>query len=194
MSTVELSIELYCREESIGNCSTCSPDCTCNYCPCPLGYTGDDCSINIDDCEGETCNNRGTCQDLIGSFRCQCDSGFEGDRCEIRSGLLNYQLTVQIFSVNNTNHSLADSSCRDCCDELSLFCDLSVQYCIRPINSSNSNSSSSNIEAACSNYLKYTSQVYMDAGVVNFVATNDPIQRHVITNLLDVRNELINSN
>lgn len=185
---VELSIELYCNEQHDGNCSLCSPLCTCNFCPCPLGYTGDGCSINIDYCEGVTCSNRGQCLDFVGSFQCRCDPGFEGDLCEIRSALRNYQLTVQVMSVNNSNNSLANTSCTLCCDRTSRLCDLSVQFCIRPIGLAFSNTSSSNINSQCSDYFTYRSHVYLDLGSVNFVTTNDPIQSSIITNLKDVSN------
>ncbi|XP_022670135.1 protein jagged-1b-like isoform X1 [Varroa destructor] len=53
-------------------------------CECDLGYAGEQCHINIDDCASSPCVNGGTCLDRVGSFTCACPRGFIGERCEQR--------------------------------------------------------------------------------------------------------------
>ena len=56
-------------------------------CICPMGYTGKDCSIDIDECgiEGlNQCRADGTlaCVDLVNAYECKCEDGFFGVFCE----------------------------------------------------------------------------------------------------------------
>lgn len=72
-----------CTGHTCSNTSTCvSPsDWASNYtytCSCIPGYTGDNCNIDIDECEGVICQNFGNCTDLIGGFQCLCVNGYEG--------------------------------------------------------------------------------------------------------------------
>lgn len=50
-------------------------------CFCPQGFTGNNCEINIDDCEINNCVN-GTCIDEINDYHCKCSLGFEGKYCD----------------------------------------------------------------------------------------------------------------
>ena len=50
-------------------------------CNCDEGFTGRNCSINIDDCTPNPCENGGTCTDLVNDFMCNCDEGFTGRNC-----------------------------------------------------------------------------------------------------------------
>lgn len=73
-------------------------------CRCPKGFTGHDCSQDIDECRSTNssvvsvrhqhshrrepdydgpCEHGGTCVNTIGSFKCHCEPGFTGPRCEI---------------------------------------------------------------------------------------------------------------
>ena len=58
-------------------------------CSCPPGFSGDDCSQNIDDCDIDPCTNDGVCVDGVDDYSCTCPVGlggyftFGGKNCEI---------------------------------------------------------------------------------------------------------------
>lgn len=51
-----------------------------NYtCDCTdTGYTGPQCELNIDDCEGNPCTNGAQCVDAVKDYHCNCYPGYEG--------------------------------------------------------------------------------------------------------------------
>ncbi len=51
-------------------------------CLCSSGFTGTDCSVNINECQGNPCQNEGACVDLTGGFTCFCAPGFTGSTCD----------------------------------------------------------------------------------------------------------------
>ncbi|KAI0220854.1 Protein slit [Lamellibrachia satsuma] len=57
-------------------------DITC--CQCPVGFEGDRCETNIDDCLGHHCQNNATCVDLVDKYSCTCQSAFTGAHCETK--------------------------------------------------------------------------------------------------------------
>ena len=53
----------------------------CNY--TDTDFTGDTCSISIDDCASNPCENYGQCVDSINAYFCMCLPGFTGENCEL---------------------------------------------------------------------------------------------------------------
>ncbi|KAG7498180.1 crumbs-like 2-like [Solea senegalensis] len=52
-------------------------------CQCQPGFVGENCSVNIDECESEPCQNGGACEDEINGYTCTCTAGFLGELCEV---------------------------------------------------------------------------------------------------------------
>ena len=49
----------------------------------PIGWSGNDCELNIDECGSNPCLNTGRCIDGINNYTCNCTgTGYEGLRCE----------------------------------------------------------------------------------------------------------------
>lgn len=48
---------------------------------CVPGVTGQNCEININECESSPCIH-GSCIDKIGGYECECNEGYEGINCE----------------------------------------------------------------------------------------------------------------
>ena len=100
---IELSFERVCAENFYGprcevfcveNCDVYCEDVNCNNgtciqgigsitCTCEPGFTGTDCSTDINECAGVDCNY-GVCMDGINTFTCVCDLDATGELCIIR--------------------------------------------------------------------------------------------------------------
>ena len=69
-----------------GICAPCSSH-TCLVqritfiCRCPIGFGGNTCEANQDDCGSAPCQNGGTCNDAANAYQCSCAIGFSGDEC-----------------------------------------------------------------------------------------------------------------
>ena len=48
-----------------------------------LGFVGQNCSTNVDDCANHMCQNGGTCRDGVNKYTCQCPPEFTGKKYEI---------------------------------------------------------------------------------------------------------------
>lgn len=60
------------------NGGTCHNSYGSYQCVCVNGWTGNDCSENIDDCVSAACYQGSTCHDRVASFHCECPHGRTG--------------------------------------------------------------------------------------------------------------------
>ncbi|KAI6660245.1 Epidermal growth factor-like protein 7 [Oopsacas minuta] len=81
------SVQVPCCCEGYGevDSDTCRPQCTqicqnegvCTQpdtCSCPLGWTGHDCSTDVNECNSNPCQQK--CENTDGSYSCSCHLGF----------------------------------------------------------------------------------------------------------------------
>jgi len=52
-------------------------------CECLPGFSGANCSVNVDDCVNHMCQNGGTCVDGVSGYSCLCPSDYSGKFCEV---------------------------------------------------------------------------------------------------------------
>jgi hypothetical protein len=69
-------------------------------CICPIGFQGEYCEENIDNCIGIRCSNHGVCEDGIQTYQCSCFDGFYGLNCErTRVKTVILQVTRRSFGI-----------------------------------------------------------------------------------------------
>ncbi|KAH0627496.1 hypothetical protein JD844_003261 [Phrynosoma platyrhinos] len=51
-------------------------------CVCDPGWTGANCTENIDDCASNPCQHGGTCTDMVNGYSCECTSTWTGPQCQ----------------------------------------------------------------------------------------------------------------
>ncbi|XP_017770186.1 PREDICTED: protein crumbs isoform X2 [Nicrophorus vespilloides] len=71
-----------CLSNPCLNSGKCSQWMGTYNCTCLLGFTGERCHINIDDCAKMPCQNGGTCIDNLNGFTCNCTDQWMGPTCE----------------------------------------------------------------------------------------------------------------
>uniref|UniRef100_A0A8C2T3U8 Protein eyes shut homolog n=1 Tax=Coturnix japonica TaxID=93934 RepID=A0A8C2T3U8_COTJA len=79
-----------CLSPCIGNTEVCANGGNCFYdednqkyhCVCALGWTGQTCLENINDCGINQCQHGATCEDEVNKYRCRCPLGYTGTFCE----------------------------------------------------------------------------------------------------------------
>uniref|UniRef100_A0A2C9K992 EGF-like domain-containing protein n=1 Tax=Biomphalaria glabrata TaxID=6526 RepID=A0A2C9K992_BIOGL len=103
--------------------ATCSTPCqchpnntaTCDYfngrCTCNLGWTGYDCSIDIDECAQDPfrCPNYSLCVNLPGSYECQCKDGLTLNS----SKLCSFDVNSSACTWKNCSHTCVRFTPRD---------------------------------------------------------------------------------
>lgn len=47
-------------------------------CKCPEGYTGENCSKSLNDCQDHVCKNNATCLSTSDGYTCNCAPGYTG--------------------------------------------------------------------------------------------------------------------
>lgn len=52
------------------------------FCLCNAGWTGPNCTENIDECISNPCQNGGTCTDGVNGYSCECTSSWTGPQCQ----------------------------------------------------------------------------------------------------------------
>ena len=102
-----------------GECTDLEPPSHDFHCECPLGYTGDVCEINVNECTTglHTCNLPSeACIDTFGSFQCVCAVGYE--RSEVGPGCVNID---ECGRSTDTCHD--NAACTDTAGSFTCSCD-----------------------------------------------------------------------
>lgn len=55
-------------------------------CTCADGFEGENCEVNVDDCEDNDCENNSTCVDGINNYTCLCPPEYTGRSIREDSG------------------------------------------------------------------------------------------------------------
>ena len=69
----------YCVTKNAKSCVDHGANVTCQ---CTEGWTGENCGVNVDDCEEHACDNGAYCVDGMNGYTCQCLKGYSGTFCE----------------------------------------------------------------------------------------------------------------
>ena len=65
------------------NGATCIDGVASFTCMCPMGYDGDLCEINVDDCIDNPCLNNSSCVDGVNCYTCVCSPGYTSENCSV---------------------------------------------------------------------------------------------------------------
>ena len=73
-----------CEGSPCQNEATCDDGVATYTCHCLPGYEGDNCEIQIDECERyQPCENDAKCKDLTADYECICAPEFGGKNCSV---------------------------------------------------------------------------------------------------------------
>ena len=86
-----------CSPVGYDNCTVGNNTYTCD---CKDGFAGNNCEINIDDCDPNPCIN-GACTDHINSYQCDCYLDWEGKNCENKHNESKSELECLKWIANN---------------------------------------------------------------------------------------------
>lgn len=67
---------------------------------CMPGYTGQNCEIEINECQSHPCQNGGTCIDLVGHYICSCPPGTRGMQKYIQPKSMFIRRTFTVYDYN----------------------------------------------------------------------------------------------
>ena len=70
----------YCNPNPCKNGGLCEEGANGPACKC-RGFTGELCSVDVNECEPSPCRNGGTCVNIVGSFQCLCPANSTGHYC-----------------------------------------------------------------------------------------------------------------
>lgn len=76
------------------------------FCLCNAGWTGPNCTENIDECISNPCQNGGSCTDGVNSYSCECTSAWTGPQCQTAQ-----QGTARTSSPGEMGHQASTSRC-----------------------------------------------------------------------------------
>ena len=66
-------------------------------CTCADGWAGNNCGVNIDECESHKCLNGAKCVDGVNGYNCKCRKGFTGLYCEGTYKIKKLRILKDIF-------------------------------------------------------------------------------------------------
>ncbi|XP_022653672.1 delta-like protein B isoform X3 [Varroa destructor] len=73
----------HCQPNPCSNGATCQSHGDGFKCFCRKGFTGANCTVQVDHCVLKPCANGGTCFSRQNDFECACPSGFSGKDCSL---------------------------------------------------------------------------------------------------------------
>ncbi|KAL3832185.1 hypothetical protein ACJMK2_023848, partial [Sinanodonta woodiana] len=71
-----------CNNFPCKNDGNCTNTIGSYMCDCSSGWTGVNCTTDINECASYPCINSGNCTNTDGSYSCNCSHGWEGVNCE----------------------------------------------------------------------------------------------------------------
>ncbi|XP_075684851.1 cubilin [Rhinoderma darwinii] len=80
-----LPISDICLKENPCVNGVCKPGISSYICECHSGWTGTNCTENINECASIPCQNGGICMDGINGYTCNCTNGWTGFHCETQT-------------------------------------------------------------------------------------------------------------
>ncbi|KAM9297917.1 protein eyes shut homolog [Morus bassanus] len=123
-----------CLSLCMGNTEVCANGGSCFYdeenqrshCVCALGWTGQACLENINDCEVHQCQHGATCEDGINKYRCICPLGYTGTFCELD---IDNCIGNQCSEYGSCQDHLHNYSCNCVPGYEGLFCEAEINEC-----------------------------------------------------------------
>ena len=90
-----------------------------NYfiCACDPGYTGINCTTEVDECSSNPCLNM-TCTDHVNSYSCTCEDNETGPHCDTLLSTGQHCEVINVYMVNSGVWTSLLSTCKLVCDVL----------------------------------------------------------------------------